>query len=67
MNQDHIYMFILFLKIKKQENYKLEKALIEILKKITDFAEQINLGIKKEHWNSYELMNEKIIRSLDKN
>ncbi len=39
----------------------------EILKKITDFAEQIKLGIKKEHWNSYELMNEKIIGSLDKN
>lgn len=39
----------------------------EILKKITDFAEQIKLGIKKEHWNSYEMMNEKIIGSLDKN
>lgn len=39
----------------------------EILKKITDFAEHIKLGIKKEHWNSYEMMNEKIIGSLDKN
>ena len=39
----------------------------EILKKITDFAEQIKLGIKKEHWNSYEMMNEKIRGSLDKN
>ncbi|WP_276907530.1 hypothetical protein [Peptoniphilus duerdenii] len=39
----------------------------EILKKITDFAEQIKLDIKKEHWNSYEVMNEKIIGSLDKN
>lgn len=36
----------------------------EILKKITDFVEDIKLGVKKEHWNSYEIMNEKIIESL---
>lgn len=37
----------------------------EILNKITDFAEEIKLGVKKEHWNSYEIMNEKIINSLN--
>lgn len=36
----------------------------EILNKITDFVEDIKLGFKKEHWNSYEIMNEKIINSL---
>ena len=36
----------------------------EILNKITDFVEDIKLGVKKEHWNSYEIMNEKIINSL---
>lgn len=36
----------------------------EILNKITAFVEDIKLGVKKEHWNSYEIMNEKIIESL---
>lgn len=36
----------------------------EILNKITDFVEDIKLGVKKENWNSYEIMNEKIINSL---
>lgn len=36
----------------------------EILNKITAFVEDIKLGVKKEHWDSYEIMNEKIIESL---
>ncbi|QQE47560.1 CRISPR type III-A/MTUBE-associated protein Csm6 [Peptoniphilus harei] len=36
----------------------------EILNKVTAFVEDIKLGVKKEHWDSYEIMNEKIIESL---
>ncbi len=37
----------------------------EIIDKIIQFIHAIDLGVKQEHWNSYEYMNEKIIRSLN--
>lgn len=46
--------------LKRETGYNSE----EILNRIIDFVEDIKLGIKKEHWNSYEIMNEKIIESL---
>lgn len=47
--------------LKVQTGYRSD----EILNQITDFVHQIKLGIKKEHWNSYEIMNDKIIKSLN--
>lgn len=46
--------------LKRETGYNSE----EILNRIIDFVQDIKLGIKKEHWNSYEIMNEKIIESL---
>lgn len=36
-----------------------------IFKKLTDLVHDLNLGVKREHWQSYEKMNEKIISSLE--
>lgn len=36
-----------------------------IFQKIKNFATEINLGVKNEHWDSYEYMNEKIIKALN--
>ena len=47
--------------LKRETGYNSE----EILNRIIDFAQDIKLGIKNEHWNSYEIMNEKIINSLN--
>lgn len=46
--------------LKRETGYNSE----EILNRIIDFVQDIKLVIKKEHWNSYEIMNEKIIESL---
>lgn len=47
--------------LKRETGYNSE----EILNRIIDFVQDIKLGIKNEHWNSYEIMNEKIINSLN--
>ena len=47
--------------LKRETGYNSE----EILNRIIDFVQEIKLGVKKEHWNSYEIMNEKIINSLN--